>query len=214
MLLFGTPTLLYYNYSFSETLFILLPISITISTIQFFSSNQRDKKFINDFNQISLPSLAIALILVLSFLESLNIKIYIALMLIIISFCSIYLEKKFKKFLNQKNKLYFLSLIGLTHGFTNLGGGFLVLYSDAVTKKKELTRYYISYGYLIMGLIQLMILFTLSSENFYFEKLVYILFVFLIYLPSQFLFKHINKESFSLFVKILALIYGIFVLLN
>ena len=79
LLLFGTPTLLYYNYSFSETLFILLPISITISTIQFFSSNQRDKKFINDFNQISLPSLAIALILVLSFLESLNIKIYIGI---------------------------------------------------------------------------------------------------------------------------------------
>ena len=135
-------------------------------------------------------------------------------MLIIISFCSIYLEKKFKKFLNQKNKLYFLSLIGLTHGFTNLGGGFLVLYSDAITKKKELTRYYISYGYLIMGLIQLIILFILSSENFYFENLLYILFVFFIYFPGQFLFKHINKESFSLFIKILALIYGFFVLFN
>ena len=152
--------------------------------------------------------------LVLSFLENLNIKVYIALMLIIISFCSIYLEKKFEKFLNQKNKLYFLSLIGLTHGFTNLGGGFLVLYSDAITKKKELTRYYISYGYLIMGLIQLIILFILSSENFYFENLLYILFVFFIYFPGQFLFKHINKESFSLFIKILALIYGFFVLFN
>ena len=41
LLLFGTPTLLYYNYSFSETLFILLPISITISIIQFFSSKSK-----------------------------------------------------------------------------------------------------------------------------------------------------------------------------
>ena len=214
LLLFGTPTLLYYNYSFSEALFILLPISITISIIQFSSSKQTDKKFIKDFNIISLPSLAVALFLVLSFLESINIKVYVALMLIIVSICSIYLEKKFQKFLHKKNKLYFLSLIGITHGFTNLGGGFLVLYSDAITKKKELTRYYISYGYLIMGIVQLTILFTLSSKDFYFVNLVYIFFVFFIYFPGQFLFKYINKERFSLFVKILALIYGCFVLFN
>ena len=214
LLLFGTPTLLYYNYSFSESLFILLPISITVSAIQFFSSKQKDQSFIKDFNKISLPCLAIALILVLSFLESLNIKVYVAMMLIIVSLFSIYLDKKFDKFLNNKNKFYFLSIIGLTHGFTNLGGGFLVLYSDAVTEKKKLTRYYISYGYLIMGLLQLIILFTLSSEDFYIVNLVYILFVFIIYFPGQYLFKYINKEKYSLFVKILALIYGFFVLLN
>ncbi len=214
LLLFGTPTLLYYNYSFGETLFILLPISITISLLQFFFSKHTDKKFTKDFNKVSLPSLAIALSIVLIFLENLNIKIFVAVMLIIVSLSSIYFEKKFERYLNEKNKSFFLSFIGFIHGFTNLGGGFLVLYSDAIAKKKELTRYYISYGYLIMGLVQLIILFALSHEDFYFVNLIYILFVFFIYFPGQLLFRYINKEKFSLFIKILALVYGFFIILN
>ena len=50
LLLFGTPTFLYFNYSFSETLSLLLPISFTISLIQYLNSKEKDIYFNNKFN--------------------------------------------------------------------------------------------------------------------------------------------------------------------
>ena len=44
LLLFGTPTFLYFDYSFSETLYLLLPLSFVISLIQFTKSKQKEKR--------------------------------------------------------------------------------------------------------------------------------------------------------------------------
>ena len=59
LLLFGTPTFLYFNYSFSETLSLLLPISFTISLIQYLNSKEKDIYFNNKFNLFTLHSLVI-----------------------------------------------------------------------------------------------------------------------------------------------------------
>ena len=65
LLLFGTPTFLYFDYSFSQTLHLLLPLSFIISLIQFTNSKEKEKSFISKFNLFTLPSLTISLIIIL-----------------------------------------------------------------------------------------------------------------------------------------------------
>ena len=46
LLLFGTPSLLILGYDFANTINILMPVSICISSLQFFKSKVKDKNFI------------------------------------------------------------------------------------------------------------------------------------------------------------------------
>ena len=72
-----------------------------------------------------------------------------------------------------------------------MGGSFLSVYSTLISKNiKEVSRYYISYGYLIMGLIQYLLVLFLPSETLNFSKLYYALIVLIIYFPAQKIFKN------------------------
>ena len=113
------------------------------------------------------------------------------------------------------NQNIFLTLLGIIHGLTNLGGGFLALYSNVVVKKnKNLTRFYISYGYLIMVFVQLIILFALYRSDFDYIKLIYIFLVIIIYFPSQKIYNKINQNKFSSMIRLIAIFYGFFVLIS
>ena len=59
LLLFGTPSLLILGYDFANTINILMPVSISISLMQFFRSNLSEKKFIQEYNVFCLPFLII-----------------------------------------------------------------------------------------------------------------------------------------------------------
>ena len=75
LLLFGTPSFLIMGYDFPNTINILMPVSITISFLQFSRSNVSDKKFIKEYNLFCLPFLIIFLVLALKykyFLDFLN----------------------------------------------------------------------------------------------------------------------------------------------
>jgi len=214
LLLFGTPTFLYFDYSFSETLSLLLPLSFVISLIQFINSKERDKNFIYKFNIFTLPSMALSLILLLSFQNFINLKIFISVMLIVLSLISFQKKALSNFILKNKFKNIFLILLGFIHGFTNMGGGFLALYSNVIVKNnKNLTRYFISYGYLIMVSVQLIILFIIDN-NFNYNNLFFIFLVLIVYIPTQFIYKKINHEKFSFFIKIIAIFYGFFVLIS
>ena len=215
LLLFGTPTFLYFDYSFSETLYLLLPLSFVISLIQFTKSKQKEKSFINSFNKFTVPSLIVSLVIILLFQELINLKIFISIMLI--SFSLISFDKKiFKKFiLRNSYKNIFFILLGTIHGLTNLGGGFLALYSNIIVKKnKDLTRYYISYGYLVMVSVQLLVLFIMQSKDFNYNNLLYILLVLTLYFPTQILYKKIDQLKFANIIRIIAIFYGLFILIN
>ena len=59
-----------------------------------------------------------------------------------------------------------LSLIGVIHGLTNLGGSLLTILSSVINKDDKFkTRYCIAYGYLIMGVIQLLVIFFFFNPN-------------------------------------------------
>ena len=216
LLLFGTPSFLLLGYDFANTINILMPVSITISALQFFKSKVSDRNFIKEYNLFCLPFLILFLVLALKFKHFLDFKIIVAFLLIFSSI--LILNKKrfssFKKiFFNSKK--YILIGIGCVHGLTNMGGSFLAIYSTLISKNiKEVARYYISYGYLIMGVLQFITVLFISFKILDFNKLYYIFLAVIIYFPTQKIFKNINDKKFSKYINLIALTYGVLILLS
>ena len=216
LLLFGTPSFLILGYDFANTINILMPVSITISILQFYKSKIKDKKFINEYNLYCLPFLVFFLVIALKFKYILDFKLLVGLLLV---FSSILIlnKRKFSSFKQTFFRLKKLVLIGIgcVHGLTNMGGSFLAIYSTLVSQnKKEIARYYICYGYLIMGILQYITVLFLSFKSLEFTKLIYILLALVVYFPSQTLFENIKDKKFTKYINIIALIYGLIILLN
>jgi len=214
LLLFGTPSFLILGYDFANTINILMPISITISILQFLKSRVKDQKFIKEYNVFCLPFLVIFLIIALKFKYILDFKLLVGLLLV---FSSILIlnKKRFSSFKEIFFKLKKIVLIGIgcVHGLTNMGGSFLAIFSTLISQnKKEVARYYICYGYLIMGILQYLTVLLLSFKSLDFNKLFYILFALIVYFPAQKLFKNIKDRKFSKYINIIALVYGLLIL--
>ena len=213
LLLFGTPSFLLFGYDFANTINILMPVSITISSLQFFKSKIKDAKFINEYNLFCLPFLLIFLFIALKFKNFFDFKLLVALLLI---FSSILILNK-SKFSSFKKKFFELKKIiligiGCVHGLTNMGGSFLAIYSTLISKNvKEVARYYICYGYLIMGIFQYLLVLSLNYDFLEFTKLYYVLLALIIYFPIQRVFKKINDKKFSTYINLIALLYGILI---
>lgn len=216
LLLFGTPSFLILGYDFANTINILMPVSITISILQFLKSKVKNQKFINEYNLFCLPFLVFFLVIALKFKNTLDFKLLVGLLLVFSSML-ILNKKRFSSFKETFFKLKKLVLIGIgcVHGLTNMGGSFLAIYSTLVSQnKKEIARYYICYGYLIMGILQYITVLFLSFDSLEFTKIFYILLALIIYFPSQTLFENIKDKKFSKYINIIALIYGLIILLT
>ena len=216
LLLFGTPSFLILGYDFASTINILMPVSITISVLQFLKSKISDQKFIKEYNLFCVPFLVFFLVIALKFNYFFDFKLLVGFLLV---FSSILIlnKRKFSSFreIFFKFKKFVLVGIGFVHGLTNMGGSFLAIYSTLVSRnKKEIARYYICYGYLIMGILQYFTVLLISYKTLEFTKLFYILFALILYLPSQNLFRNINDKKFSKYINIIALICGILILVT
>ena len=216
LLLFGTPSFLVLGYDFANTISILMPISITISALQFFKSKVSDRNYIKEYNLFCLPFLVLFLILALKFKHLLDFTILVAFLLI---FSSILILNKhrFSNFEKSffKLKKYLLIGIGCVHGLTNMGGSFLSIYATLSSRNiKEVGRYYISYGYLIMGVLQFMIVLFFSFNILELNKLYYVFLTVTIYFPAQKIFKNIKDRNFSKYINTIALIYGLSILIS
>ena len=196
LLLFGTPSFLLLGYDFANSINILMPVSILISFLQFKKSKVNDTNFIVEYNLYCLPFLIVFLILALKFRNLIDFKLFVA----IFSSILILNKKRFASFKNKFLKLRKIVLIGIgsIHGLTNMGGSFLSIYSTLISKNiKEVSRYYISYGYLVMGVIQYSIIIILAYDLINFSKLYYALIALIIYFPAQKIFISINDISKS-----------------
>lgn len=214
LLLFGTPSFLLFGYDFANTINILMPVSITISALQFFRSKINDVNFLKEYNLFCLPFLVLFLIIALKYKDFFHFKFLVAILLIVSSIL-ILNKKRFSNFkaIFFKLKKFMLIGIGCVHGLTNMGGSFLAIYSTLLSKNvKELARYYICYGYLIMGILQYIIVLSLNFKNMEFTKLYYVLLSIIIYFPAQKLFENINDKKFSKFLNLIALSYGLLIL--
>lgn len=214
LLLFGTPSFLVLGYDFANTINILMPVSITISVLQFFRSKIKDSFFIKEYNLFCLPFLIIFLFIALKFKYLFDFKLLVALLLI---FSSILIlnKNKFSSFRKTFFKIKRIVLVGIgcLHGLTNMGGSFLAIYSTLVSENvKEVARYYICYGYLIMGVFQYILVLLINYETINFLKIYYIVIALFIYFPTQKIFKNIDDKKFSKYINFIALIYGLLII--
>jgi len=210
LLLFGTPTLIYFGYNYSETLSLLLPISIIISLSQILTSKKKDLNFVKKFNKFCIPVLIISIFFILNFSHSINFNLFISCIMILVILITF-----FKSFFILKNYFlnFFLILIGLVHGLSNLGGSLLSILSVSISKNNiEISRFMIAYGYLSMAITQYTMLIILKKNIFEIRFIFYYLITIFIYFPAQYFFKKIESKKFNRFIYIFAMFYAFFIL--
>ena len=179
LLLFGTPIFLLIGNDFFATLNLLLPVSMVISLMQIYKNKiEFQNKFYVLFNTYTIPFLILSLGLLIFFHKKLNFILLISLIIILFSFINIFFAKKsinfFKSFFF--NKIVF-AIIGIIHGFTNLGGSLLSLTSININSSKSQIRSSIAYGYFIMSIIQIL------TINFFAEGFIDISKYYLLLIP-------------------------------
>ena len=212
LLLFGTPTFILLDYSFAETLSILLPISMTISSLQIIFSRQKNKKFIRDFNIYCIPFLIISIYLILNFDDHINFNLFISLIILMVLVINLF--KNLIKFNSISTKI-FLIVIGVVHGLSNLGGSLLSFLAVQLNKNdKILSRFFISYGYFMMAFFQYLVLTILKENTLNINYIFYIFLAIAIYFPIQKLFKKIKNRNFNNLIYFFAFIYALYIFLR
>ena len=140
LLLFGTPTLLLLEYSYSETLWLLLPCSVTISLIQ----------VVNDYKLIEakkravylvIPTLVLGLALVVTYENGINLTRIVGVLLLLIGVIrfSGKLQALLGLMVKKHIQIYYV-IIGVVHGISNMGGGPLSILMSTIYSKKEIIR--------------------------------------------------------------------------
>ena len=215
LLLFGTPTFLFIGYDFESTLALLLPISITISFLQIMYEKSSIRSLASEFNIFCLPYLVIFLLLVINLGNVIEIRTYVAVALIISSILILNKNRivEIDTFILKYRKLS-LVFIGTVHGFTNMGGSFLSMFSTLVTADRDSARKYIAFGYLVMGTLQYITLLIFGTRHIDLDNLYYVIVPLVVFFPTQNLFKKIDDWLFMNIITYIALIFGFLVLGN
>ena len=214
LLLIGTPTFLLLGYNFFDVLNILIPFSITISLLQIIYSKETNLGFSKKMIIYCIPALILALYILIKNENNINIILLTSLTIVFFSLVNL---SKFKDvvFNRDSDKKINISLIllGIIHGFTNLGGSLLTLISANISNNKDLMRYNIASGYLILGIVQL--LFINTFYNTLVPSNLYYLYIPIIsFFLAQYFYKRINIQMFSRVLNIIVLIYGSYIFIN
>ena len=213
LLIIGTPTFLLLGYNFFDVLNILLPFSITISLLQVIYSKEIDSGFNKKILLYCIPSLILALSILVKYENSID---FILLISFTIIFFSILNLSKFKNIIfNDSDQRINISLVilGLIHGFTNLGGSFFTLICANINKQKKLMRHNIANGYLILGSVQLPFI-NIFYKTLIMSNLYYLYIPILSFFVAQYFYNKINSQLFSKILNITVLLYGIYIFLN
>ena len=213
LLIIGTPTFLLLGYNFFDVLNILLPFSITISLLQVIYSKEIDSGFNKKILLYCIPALILALSILVKYENSID---FILLTSFTIIFFSILNLSKFKNIIfNDSNERINISLIilGLIHGFTNLGGSFFTLLCANINKQKKLIRHNIASGYLILGIAQLLFI-NIFYQTLVISNLYYLYIPIISFFIAQYFYNKINSQLFLKILNITMLLYGIYIFLN
>ena len=206
---------MFIGYDFESTLALLLPISVTISFLQIMYEKSSIRSLASEFNIFCLPYLVIFLLLVINLGNVIEIRTYVAAALIISSILILNKNRfiKIDTFILKYRKLS-LVFIGTVHGFTNMGGSFLSMFSTLVTADRASARKYIAFGYLVMGTLQYITLLIFGTRHIDLDNLYYVIVPLVVFFPTQNLFKKIDDWLFMNIITYIALIFGFLVLGN
>jgi len=210
LLLFGTPTLLLLGYSYSETLWLLLPCSVTISLIQ----------VVNDYKLIEakkravylvIPTLVLSLALVVTYENGINITRIVGVLLLLIGVIrfSSKLQALLSSTVKKHIQIYYI-IIGVVHGVSNMGGGPLSVLMSTIYSKKEIIRANVAFIYLILAMVQLVVLSIMSLTSLRSEVMWLIPISLVSYIfTSRFIPLKINNEKYAFILNVMVLVYGV-----
>ncbi len=217
LLVFGTPTMLLFGNDFSFTLATLLPPSITISSLQLFKDRDNiDRKMAMNFIIFCLPFVALSLGYYLYTKIKLKLELGVAIFLII----SLLLrtvpsfEKRMQEVVLQFQKP-FLVVMGVVHGFTNMGGALLSVFSSSQYTSKEKVLNCVAFCYLFFALFQIIVLAIFQPEVFSINTLLFSLAAAIIYLTlGRFLFSSTSQSFYKNLFSGFMLIYAILLVIK
>jgi len=209
LLLFGTPTLLLLGYSYSETLWLLLPCSVTISLIQ----------VVNDYKLIEakkravylvIPTLVLSLALVVTYENGINITRIVGVLLLLIGVIrfSSKLQALLSSTVKKHTQIYYI-IIGVVHGISNMGGGPLSILMSTIYSKKEIIRANVAFIYLILAIFQLVVLSIISNASLKSEVMWLIPISLISYIfTSKFISTKVDDNKYAFILNVLVLVYG------
>jgi len=209
LLLFGTPTLLLLEYSYSETLWVLLPCSVTISLIQ----------VINDYKLIEakkraiylvIPTLVLSLALTVTYADGINITRIVGILLLLIGVIrfSGKLQALLGSMVKKQIQIYYI-IIGVVHGISNMGGGPLSILMSTIYSKKEIIRANVAFIYLILAMFQLVVLSIISLTSLRSEVMLLIPITLASYVfTSKFISTKVNNKKYAFILNVMVLAYG------
>ncbi|HEX7909614.1 MAG TPA: hypothetical protein VF534_16225 [Paraburkholderia sp.] len=173
ILVFGTPTLLLLGFDFTTVLGLLLPSSMAISSIQVWSGRSLP---LPSRERANMKVCALVIVASLAILMYTNLKaraeILIGLMMLsaaIIRY-SPRLQTRLQGFVQSQGRAY-VSVMGVVHGLTNMGGALLAVYAVSGYSEKDQVRLAIARYYLLFGAIQLSTLAVLRRSALSLEGL-------------------------------------------
>jgi len=210
LLLFGTPTLLLLEYSYSETLWLLLPCSVTISLIQ----------VVNDYKLIEakkravylvIPTLVLGLAFVIIYANGINMTRIVGVLLLLIGVIrfSSKLQALLSSMVKKHIQIYYI-IIGVVHGVSNMGGGPLSILMSTIYSKKEIIRANVAFIYLILAIFQLVVLSIISNTSLRSEVIWLIPISLVSYIfTSKFISSKINDKKYTFILNVMVLVYGV-----
>ena len=210
LLLFGTPTLLLLGYSYSETLWLLLPCSVTISLIQVVNNYkliEAKKRVI----YLIIPTLVLGLTLVVTYANGINMTKMVGVLLLLIGIIrfSSKLQTLLSSMVKKHSQIYYI-IIGVVHGVSNMGGGPLSILMSTIYSKKEIIRANVAFIYLILAIFQLVVLSIISNASLRIEVMWLIPISLVSYVfTSKFISSKVNDKKYASILNIMVLIYGI-----
>jgi uncharacterized membrane protein YfcA len=167
LLVFGTPTLLILGHTFSESLAILLPSSLTVSLLQVRVSERQDPAFIRRFAIWCL--LPIAIVLAGTLLLERKIRLDAAVGTALAAFVALRLSPSLgaraRRWVADHERGWLL-LMGIVHAATNLGGGLLTILAASRHTEKTRIRGLVAFCYACFATIQLGVLALIEPTAF------------------------------------------------
>jgi len=210
LLLFGTPTLLLLGYSYSETLWLLLPCSVAISLIQVVNNYkliEAKKRAI----YLVIPTLVLGLALVVTYANGINITRVVGILLLLIGVIrfSSKLQALLGLMVKKHIQIYYI-IIGVVHGISNMGGGPLSILMSTIYSKKEIIRANVAFIYLILAMFQLVVLSIISNTSLRSEVMLLIPISLVSYIfTSKFISSKVNDKKYTFILNVMVLVYGV-----
>ena len=213
ILIFGVPILTIYGFEYLDIVGLLLPPSMTISTLQLFK--YRSVKT-DEFKR--LPAAILGIIIGLIILTELDVTSIVtpiigSLILLAALFRTSALTKRKTEHFFSRNRSLFHFFNAILHGFTNLGGVLLTVYSSSAHKAKVQSVSCTALFYLVYAVSQMTILMMVGQKEIFIAGLVYVPATALIYITlGRRSFVSISQERFDTITTLFFLCAGCVIL--